>query len=295
MTELKPWAKGPFELILHAEIHFRKGDDYDRRLALISFDNSVEVAITTYLSLNPIQRAGKEYSREDVERWLKNYHTKLDFFFMTALVERSLPVKIEKSVIVWYHDHRNKQYHGGTRGVPGTDDLEGIRETALWVFSVLYDVSDIETVLDEAVKDKDGGSMPERNEKFDKYIDSEYGTIELAGEPYYVSEVLCKVDPFAYQNVATEIKQRRSPSQDSTSEEMLGKLRKKYGSWIRPDLESVRFKHFGESVCLVTEGDNDEGLPCETTYYAEVYSGPYDGFLFPLFQSIRVNSFIFIK
>ena len=35
----------------HAEIHYRKGSDYDRRLALISFDNSIEVSIATYLSL----------------------------------------------------------------------------------------------------------------------------------------------------------------------------------------------------------------------------------------------------
>ena len=38
----KPWANKPFELIIHAEIHFQRGDDYDKRLALISFDNSVE-------------------------------------------------------------------------------------------------------------------------------------------------------------------------------------------------------------------------------------------------------------
>ena len=57
MSALKPWAKGPFELILHAEIHLRKGDDYDRRLALISFDNSIEVAISTYLSLSQISKS----------------------------------------------------------------------------------------------------------------------------------------------------------------------------------------------------------------------------------------------
>lgn len=218
MAELKPWAKGPFELILHAEIHLRKGEDYDRRLALISFDNSVEVAITTYLSLNPIQRNGKTYPRNDVDNWLANYHTKLGFF-MTELGERSLPVKIEKSVIVWYHEHRNKQYHGGTRGVPGTDDLEGIRETALWVFSVLYDMPDIETVLDEAVKDKEANPFPERDDKLDRLIDSEYGTVDLAGQPYYVSETLHAIDPFSYQDVANELcedleKPNLSPEED---------------------------------------------------------------------------------
>ena len=139
-SDLKPWARGPFELILHAEIHYRKGDDYDRRLALISFDNSIEVSITTYLSLNPIQRKGKTYRKEDVVRWTVNYHSKLEFF-EAEIGERGEVEEVGKDVIVWYHEHRNEQYHGGTRGVPENETLEGIRKAALWVFSVLFEVS----------------------------------------------------------------------------------------------------------------------------------------------------------
>ena len=79
MTPLPPWANGPFELLVHAEGHLLGGEDFDRRIALISFDNAVEVAIATYLTLNPIQRGGRAYPRVDVDRWLNNYHTKLDF------------------------------------------------------------------------------------------------------------------------------------------------------------------------------------------------------------------------
>ncbi len=87
--ELKPWVARPFELIFHAEIHYLRGSDYDRRLALISFDNSIEVFISTHLSLHPIQRGNKQYSKEDVEEWMKNYHTKLDFFRTGNSEERS--------------------------------------------------------------------------------------------------------------------------------------------------------------------------------------------------------------
>ena len=80
MTTLHPWAIGPFELIVHAEGHRRADEDFDRRIALISFDNAVEVIITTYLTLHPIQRGGREYKKDDVDKWLKNYHSKLDFF-----------------------------------------------------------------------------------------------------------------------------------------------------------------------------------------------------------------------
>ena len=109
--DLKPWAGRPFELIIHAEIHYRKGSDYDRRLALISFDNSIEVSITTYLSLNPIQRGNRQYPKKDVEKWVSNYHSKLDFFTL-EIQNRGLPEYKEKAEIVWYHDQRNEHYHG---------------------------------------------------------------------------------------------------------------------------------------------------------------------------------------
>ena len=92
MSGLRPWAYGPFELIVHAENHLRDGGDFDRRMALISFDNSIEISITTYLNLNPIQRDGVQYKRENVNRWLENYHSKLDFFF-DELKRRSLPTR----------------------------------------------------------------------------------------------------------------------------------------------------------------------------------------------------------
>jgi hypothetical protein len=77
MTGLTPWARGPFELIRHAEGHLKAGTDFDKRMALISFDNAIEVAITTYLRLHPAQRSGKTYQRDAVDKWLANYHSKL--------------------------------------------------------------------------------------------------------------------------------------------------------------------------------------------------------------------------
>jgi hypothetical protein len=160
--EFKPWAARPFELIFHAEIHYRRGSDYDRRLALISFDNSIEVSITTYLSLNPIQRGNRQYPRKDVERWMNNYHSKLDFFAL-EIQNRGLPEYKEKAEIVWYHDQRNEHYHGGGFGVPEQGTLDGIRQVALWVFSVLFETADVETKLESAISKSDTGipSIPD--------------------------------------------------------------------------------------------------------------------------------------
>lgn len=153
---LKPWAVRPFELIHHAEIHYRKDSDYDRRLALISFDNSIEVSITTYLSLNPIQRGNRTYAREDVKKWLVNFHTKLDFFTV-EIQNRGLPEYKEKADIVWYHEQRNEHYHGGVSGVPEKRTLDEIRQVALWMFSVLFETPDVESKLEASLSKSDEG------------------------------------------------------------------------------------------------------------------------------------------
>ncbi|WP_281184447.1 hypothetical protein [Trichlorobacter lovleyi] len=147
---LKPWAERPFELINHAEIHFRRESDYDRRLAIISFDNSIEVSITTYLTLHPSQRGNRSYENKMVEQWLHNFHSKSDFFLLENK-NRGLPEYTEKGEIVWYHEQRNECYHGGGFSVPTKKTLEGIRKLALWVFSVLYDTTDVESMLEMAI------------------------------------------------------------------------------------------------------------------------------------------------
>lgn len=147
---IKPWARKAFELIFHAEHHWRSGSDYDKRLAVISFDNSIEASISVYLGLNPIQRGDRHYPRVDVQIWLKNYHTKLDFFNQ-ELNSRGLPEHRDKAHIVWLHEQRNELYHGSSGSVPEINTLEEIRFVALWVYSVLFDDSGIEVRLEEAI------------------------------------------------------------------------------------------------------------------------------------------------
>src|SRR3984893_19247072 len=132
MINLKLWTHGPFELILHAEEHYLKGNDFDRRIALIGFDNSIEVSITTYLSLHHIQRGGKKYEKLDCKKWLKNYHSKIDFYYK-ELSNRNIQEICDKGEILWCHNHRNDQYHGGRKGIPDIRTLENIRKAALWV------------------------------------------------------------------------------------------------------------------------------------------------------------------
>jgi hypothetical protein len=139
MSNLKPWARGPFELIRHAEDHLRQGSDFDKRMALISYDNAIETAIDTFLGLKPIQRAGVELEREKRDKWRHNYHTKLEFLehYVTS---KGLVMEVSRDEVVWCHDLRNQLYHSGNGMVPEEHSIQKARDAALWVFSVLFEV-----------------------------------------------------------------------------------------------------------------------------------------------------------
>lgn len=152
MDEIKPWAQKAFELIFHAEHHFRNGTDYDKRLALISFDNSIEVSITIYLNLHPSQRGGREIKNDDKEKSLRSYFSKLEFY-ESELIERGLTVHKDKGTIQWLHEQRNELYHGSSGGVPTLDTLQEIRFVATWIYSILFEDTDIEERLEVAIND----------------------------------------------------------------------------------------------------------------------------------------------
>jgi hypothetical protein len=204
MPKLPPWTYGPFELLVNAETHLRAGEDFDRRLALISFDNAVEVAITTFLTLHPIQRNGKMYRNDDVEKWLANYHSRLDFLD-TELKALGQEWTVERSYIVWAHSQRNEQYHAGNQGVPDKRCLGIAKQAALWVFGMLFGVSDAEAELNAAVAQKLPQDRPKRNKSFDQAIDNEFGTIAIGECLYSASEVVSSLDYDAYREIGTEL------------------------------------------------------------------------------------------
>ena len=211
MTPLPPWANGPFELMVHAESHMRGANDFDRSIALIGFDNAIEVAITTYLTLHPIQRGGRNYQGDDVNQWMRNYHTKLDFF-EKEIESRNITWAIEKAYIIWAHDQRNEQYHGGQKGIPERNTLEIARTAALWIFSVLFDVCDPKTVLEQAMLDRAPPEPPSRERDLDVAIDAQYGIMTIGEQDYYTSELLFAVDHVAYRDL------REKLMDDSTDE-----------------------------------------------------------------------------
>jgi hypothetical protein len=190
--KIKPWIRGPFEVLLHAEMHYRQSDDFDRRIAMISFDNAIEFAIAAYLNLKPIHRSGRSYNGEDVPKWLKDYHTRLEFFFEEC-GRRGVVSSAVKEEVVWVHNVRNEQYHEGRTAYPGAH-----------VFSVLFDEPDVETLLQQHLEPTN--ELPVRTEVDDIVIDDVYGSIEVCGTKRRTSEVLYALDPNRYRQTADEIR-----------------------------------------------------------------------------------------
>lgn len=219
MTDpLKPWAYGPFEVLMHAETHYRSGEDLDRRIAMIGFDNAIEVAITTYLALHPIQRGDRTYKKTDVESWLQNFHTKVDFFFWECQ-QRSVIPRAQKDELVWFHEVRNGQYHNGGAAAPQRRELDGVRAAALEIFGMLFDQADVLMALEQHITVLNPPHPPPKVKEHDRLIDNEYPMIEVCGQPEYVSDVLYALDPTRYHEVALELRDARKASSQMTDPE----------------------------------------------------------------------------
>jgi hypothetical protein len=214
LLPLKPWAYGPFEVLMHAEMHYRVGEDIDRRIAMVGFDNAIEVAITTYLGLHPIQRGNREYPKADVDGWLRNFHTKVDCYFAECQ-NRSVTPNAKKDEIIWFHDVRNGQYHKGGAAIPQRRELDGVRAAAMEVFGVLFDQADVEAVLEEHIAAMAPLPLSPRSDEHDRLIDREYPMIDVCGHVEYVSDVLYALDPNRYREVALELGEDVAQQDDS--------------------------------------------------------------------------------
>ncbi len=105
----------------------------------------------------------------------------------------------------------------GIRGTPEKNVLKIVRDAALWIFAVLFDVSDVETLLGKAILDSAPPAAPIREKALDVAIDAKYGIIEIGEESYYASELLFAVDYVAYRDLGGRLCTQAEES-DTTAE-----------------------------------------------------------------------------
>lgn len=141
-----PWASGPSEILRHGLTLMKKDSDSNRRLALISIDNSVELMIKTYLGL-PHRINGLTITRKQVSEASETFPALLDALNAHA------PAKldgIDLRTIEWYHRLRNQLYHQGNGLTVERDKVEAYAVLANQLFHNLFGVVLLDHVTDSA-------------------------------------------------------------------------------------------------------------------------------------------------
>jgi hypothetical protein len=109
MAESLPWASGPGEILKHGLSLLEKDSDTNRRLAMISIDNSVELMIKTFLGL-PKRISKLQIKRSEYQEISESFPGLLDALEKHAADKLN---GINLGEIEWYHRLRNQLYHQG--------------------------------------------------------------------------------------------------------------------------------------------------------------------------------------
>ena len=136
---MKPWVTGPAEILEHGLSLLETDSDKNRRLAMIAIDNSVELAIKTYLGL-PKRITGLLISRKEYAEISESFPSLLD------ALEKYCEDKLEGlnlGEIEWYHRIRNQLYHQGNGLTVEKEKVTIYSELAKLLFKNLFD-TDIE-------------------------------------------------------------------------------------------------------------------------------------------------------
>ncbi len=133
MTQ-NPWLSGCYELLEHGIEHFLNDTEFDRRLAMISIDNALELAVKTYISRNlrVLNIKRKDYN-----------NIKRDFSKLLSFILRVVPNKVseqELSSIEHNHELRNNLYHEGIGISVNKEIVKSYTEEAISLISKLYEV-----------------------------------------------------------------------------------------------------------------------------------------------------------
>jgi hypothetical protein len=134
LTAEPPWASGPGEILRHGLSLLRKDSDVNRRLAMLSIDNAVELIVKTYLGL-PRRVTGISLTRREYHEISESFPRLLDAI-QEHVADR---VKgIDLGEIEWYHRVRNELYHEGNGLTVERAKVEAYAELAKLLFSNLF-------------------------------------------------------------------------------------------------------------------------------------------------------------
>lgn len=130
------WATGPGEILRHGMSLLEIDSDSNRRLAMISIDNSVELMMQTFIQL-PKRVTGVDIQRAKRDEICSGFPKLLDGIEEHA---SQLVQGLDLGVIEWFHRLRNQLYHQGNGLTVERTKVEAYAELARKLFRGLYGV-----------------------------------------------------------------------------------------------------------------------------------------------------------
>lgn len=131
------WASGAVELLKHGIEHSRLNTAFDKRIAWISIDNAVEVAVKVALSMPKQFWGGSFPSIREVEECKSSFPRFLDLLYQ---YKGAVLVGVEQSDLEYYHRIRNKLYHDGTGFSVDQIQLDAFVGIAKLLIQRLFDI-----------------------------------------------------------------------------------------------------------------------------------------------------------
>lgn len=131
-----PWTDGPRELIQHAVDHLAEGSDFDRRIAMVSVDNAVELTVKTWLGLPHRTKENKGPGRRELEDAGESFPALMDLLQEYGS-DKITGLSLDD--VEWYHRLRNQLYHSGNGITVEKSKVETYLELAMALFQNLFE------------------------------------------------------------------------------------------------------------------------------------------------------------
>jgi hypothetical protein len=80
-----------------------------------------------------------------------------------------------------------------------------VRKAALWIFGFLFEVKNVDKILEMAIVGTARVAPPQRDIDFDRAIDGECPMVNIGGQTFYASEILFSVDYTAYRELGVRL------------------------------------------------------------------------------------------
>ena len=135
-NHLPPWASGPAEILEHGLDLLSKDSDSNRRLAMISIDNAVELILKTYLGL-PKRVNGLRIARAEYQEFSESFPKLLDAIEKYGTTKLG---SLDLGEIEWYHRLRNQLYHQGNGLTVERVKVEIYGQLAVALFENLFGI-----------------------------------------------------------------------------------------------------------------------------------------------------------